>query len=439
MKKIKFLIIACGLLVETVFAQDFDKSKLDNYFEVLEKNNKFMGSIAVSRNGKLLYTKSVGYSDIEKKAKADNSTKYRIGSVSKTFTTVLILKAVEEGKLNLNQTIDKYFPKIKNADKITIQHLLSHRSGIHNFTDDKNYLTWNTKPKTESEMINIIAKCGSDFEPDSKAVYSNSNFVLLTYLIEKVLNESYSNLLKKYIIKPLELKDTYFGGKIDTNNSESKSYLFRRGWELQPETDISIPLGAGGIVSTPSDLIKFSNALFKGKLLKDESLKLMKTIKDKYGLGLFQIPFYDKIGFGHTGGIDGFTSILVYFPDSNISYALTSNGSNINNNDVHIAVLSAVYNKPYDIPSFISYNVNSEDLDKYLGIYSSKQIPLKITITQEGNVLIAQATGQSSFPLEATAKNKFKFDQAGVILEFNPSKNKMILKQGGGIFEFEKN
>jgi CubicO group peptidase (beta-lactamase class C family) len=112
-------------------------------------------------------------------------------------------------------------------------------------------------------------------------------------------------------------------------------------WNAEAETDISIPIGAGGIVSTPTDLTKFSDALFGGKLLKTESLEIMKTIKDQYGIGLFQIPFFDKKGYGHTGGIDGFTSVFIHFSDENISYALISNGTNFNNNDISIAVLSA--------------------------------------------------------------------------------------------------
>ena len=100
--------------------------------------------------------------------------------------------------------------------------------------------------------------------------------------------------------------------------------------------------------------------------------------------------------------------------------------------------MKAVYGKAYDIPEFSIYKVNSEDLDKYLGVYGSKEIPLKITVTKGDNVLIAQATGQSSFPLEATEKDKFKFDQAGVILEFNPIEKTMVLKQGKGQFTFTR-
>jgi CubicO group peptidase (beta-lactamase class C family) len=420
------------------FSQNLDKTKLDNYFNALEQNNKFMGSVAVSKNGEIIYIKSIGFADIENKVKATENSKYRIGSISKSFTTVLILKAVEQKKLNTNQTIDKWFPTIKNAKKITVNHLLSHRSGIHNFTDDKDYLTWNTQPKTEKEMIEIIAKGGSDFNPDSKAEYSNSNFVLLTYILEKTFTKSYSDLLQEFIVKPIGLKNTYVFGKINPSNNECKSYSFSGSWKTETETDFTVPLGAGAITSTPSDLTKFADALFSGKLLTNESLEIMKTIKDGYGIGLFQIPFYKSVGYGHTGGIDGFSSVYSYFSDDKISYALISNGTNINNNDISIAVLSAIYDKPYEIPVFTTFTLTSEDLDKYLGVYASKQIPLKITISKDGNTLIAQGTGQPAFPIEATEKDKFKFDQAGAKFEFNPTAKTMILFQGGGQINFTK-
>jgi CubicO group peptidase (beta-lactamase class C family) len=439
MKKAILTTVLLLNLIQIGLAQtNFDKTKLDNYFNTLEQNNKFMGSVTVSKNGEIIYTKSIGFSDVENNVKATENSKYRIGSISKTFTAVLILKAVEEKKLSLNQPIDKWFPTIKNAKKITIEHLLRHRSGLHNFTSDKDYLTWNTQPKTEKEMVEIIAKGGSDFNPDSKAEYSNSNYVLLTYILEKTFKKSYADLLQEMIVKPIGLSNTYVFGKINPNNNECKSYRFLGAWKIENETDYTVPLGAGAITSTPTDLTKFADALFNGKLLTNESLEIMKTIKDGYGMGLFQIPFYKSVGYGHTGGIDGFSSVFSYFPDDKISYAMISNGTNMNNNDISIAVLSAVYNKPYEIPVFTSFNLSSEDLDKYLGVYSSKEIALKITITKDGNTLIAQGTGQPAFPLEATDKDKFKFDQAGVVLEFNPTDKTMILKQGGGQFIFTK-
>ncbi|MDR1290914.1 MAG: beta-lactamase family protein, partial [Planctomycetaceae bacterium] len=281
-------------------------------------------------------------------------------------------------------------------------------------------------------------KAGSDFEPNTKAAYSNSNFVLLTYILEKIHRKPYSKILEEKIIKPLGLKNTFFGKKIDVKNNECNSYRYDKGWKIKSETDMSITLGAGSIVSTPTDLNLFSEALFNGKLVSMNSLQQMKTIKDGIGMGLFQMPFYDRIGFGHTGGIDGFSSMFVYFPDDGISFAYTSNGINFNGNNIAIAVLSAVYNKPFKIPEFTTFNVTDKELDKYLGIYSSKQLPLKITITKANGKLIGQGTGQPSFPLEATAKDKFEFARADVILEFNPADKTMILKQRGRVYNFER-
>ena len=438
MKKTLIISLTVILASFTGCSPNIDKTKLDAYFDTLANNRKFMGSVAVSRNGESIYAKSVGFADIEHGLKANENSKYRIGSISKTFTAALIFMAVDENKLNRDQTIDKFFPEIYNADKITIEHLLYHRSGIRSFTDDKSYTDWNTLPKTEREMIEIISDAGIDFEPDSKTSYSNSNFVLLTYILEKIHKKPYAEILEEKIIEPVGLKNTYFGKKINIKNNECNSYKYEDGWKPESETDMSIPLVAGGVVSAPGDLNLFGEALFNGKLISANSLRQMKTVKERFGQGLIQMPFYDKTGFGHTGGIDGFGSMFVYFPDDKISFAYTANGINYNGNDIAVAVLSAVYDKPFEIPEFKTYNVSDEDLDKYTGVYSSEQIPLKITVTKVDDKLIGQATEQPSFPLEATEKDKFEFNPAGIVLEFNPTDKTMILKQAGGIFNFTK-
>lgn len=437
-KKIALLIVI-GLLFQTGFSQAIDKVKLDSYFQELEKNNKFMGSVAISENGKIVYTKSVGFADIETNTKANENTKYRIGSISKSFTAVLILKAIEENKLTLETKLDKYFPTIKNAAKISISNLLNHRSGIHNFTSDEGYIKWETQKKSENEMVQIIEKGGSDFEPDSKAEYSNSNYVLLSYIIEKVYGKTYSDLLTDKIIKPIGLKNTFVGAKINSKKNESYSYTFSNKWDKTTETDMSIPIGAGAIVSTPSDLTQFADALFAYEIIAPRSVELMKTIKDNFGYGLFQMPFNDKKGYGHNGGIDGFRSVYAYFPNEKIAIAVTSNGGSYDPNNISKVLLSAIFNLPYDIPSFKTYEIATEDLDQYLGTYSTTDIPLKITITKKDNVLFAQATGQPAFAIEATDKDKFKFEQAGAVFEFNPTDKKMILKQGGKALILQKN
>lgn len=427
-----------SLLFGTGYSQKMNTAKLDSLFQILEAKDKFMGSIAVSQNGTLIYSKSIGKDDVETNKKATNLSKYRIGSISKMFTSILIFKAVEEKKIALNQTIEIYFPTIENATKITIGNLLNHRSGIHNFTNDPEYFKYNTEPKSEEQMIEIITKGKSDFEPNSKADYSNSNYVLLSYILQKTYKKPFADILKDKITKPLGLKNTYAGNKINVQNNESNSYRFSEKWIKETETDMSIPMGAGAIVSNPTDLTIFIDNLFANKIIKESSLKQMITLQDNYGMGIFQIPFYDKKGFGHTGGIDEFRSVLYYFPEDKIAVALTSNGKTYDNNDIIIAALSSYFNKPFVIPTFKNIELKTEDLDPYLGEYSDAGFPMKIKITKDNLKLFAQATGQSAFPLEATEKDKFEFLAAGIKLEFKPNEKQMILKQGGGAFKLTK-
>lgn len=434
-------ILLFGFLLFTFpfgFSQTFNKEKLNEYFQALKDHDKFMGSVAILKEGNIIYQKAIGFSDVETKKKNDIQTKFRIGSISKTFTAAMIFKAVEEGKLKLTQNIDSYFPTIKDAKIITVANLLNHRSGIHSFTDDENYLEYNTNPHSEVEMIAMISDGGSDFPPDSKGEYSNSNYVLLSYILQNTYGKPYGELLKEKITVPLELKDTYFGGAINLANNESNSYEFMGKWEKESETDSSIPMGAGGIVSTPTDLLMFMDGLFKGEIISKESLDIMKTITDDYGSGLFQFPFYDKTSYGHTGGIDGFTSVVGYFPKEDIGFAITSNGRNFNTNDISIVLLSSVFDKAFEIPSFKTVELISEDLDKFLGTYSTPKFPLKITFSKKGNTLIAQATGQPEIELVAAEDNLFKFDPAGATFQFFPDKNQMEFKQSGMVFMLDK-
>jgi CubicO group peptidase (beta-lactamase class C family) len=434
-----FLTAICAVMCTASFAQNFDKAKLDSYFNALDTNDKFMGSVAVIKNGKIIYTKAVGYADLENKIKSDVNTKYRIGSITKTFTAVLILKAVEENKIKTDEKLSRYYPEIKNADKITIEDMLYHRSGIHSFTDDADYFSWNTLPKTKEELVSIISKGESEFEPGSKFSYSNANYILLSFILQDIYKKPFAELLKEKIITPCGLSKTRYGGVINIKNNECYSYTYDSSrWVKESETDMSIPMGAGGIVSTPTDLTKFVEALVSRKIISENSMERMTTLKERFGMGIFPIPFDTLKGWGHTGAIDGFSSMYVYFPKESVTFALISNGNNYDNNSIAIIVLSAVFNKPYDIPELRTYKVTSEKLDQYLGVYASKDLPLKLTFTKEGETLSVQATGQSQLPLEARDKDEFAFDRAGIILEFNTEKNMVVLKQGGGVFTFFK-
>ena len=439
-KKIANFLLLLLVLQSTAQAQNLNKAKLDSFFVALNAHDQSMGSIAIAANGVLVYQNTIGYSQINNRLKTPSTikTEYRIGSISKMFTATMIFQLIDEGKLRFDTPLATYFPTLPNAGKITISEMLDHRSGLHNFTSDSLYSTYMTSPKSEAEMIAIFAKQRSDFEPDSKAEYSNTNFVLLGYIIEKLTGKTYAEALKIRITSKIGLGETYYGNKANPAKNEAYSYHYAEQWKQMPETDMSIPGGAGAIIATPADLVKFIDALFAGKLISRANLELMKTIRNNYGMAMFAIPFNDKKGYGHNGGIDGFTSELIYFPEEKLAIAYTSNGARYSTNDVLIGALSIYFNRPFIIPEFKTITLNTADLDKYVGKYSSTQVPLKIVINKNNTTLFAQAIGQSAFPLEASGDNKFVYTQAGIILLFEPAKNSFTLIQGGATYLFTK-
>lgn len=426
-------VLLCCLAAQVAVAQDIRTDRIDAYFDTLQQNDKFMGSVSVSRNGIPIYSRSVGFADIEAQQKASPQTRYKIGSISKSFTAVMIFRAIEQGHLSLATPLARFFPDIEHADSITIDNMLSHRSGIHNFTAG-GFESWATEPQSPQRMVDVIREGGSDFAPGSSFGYSNSNYVLLSYILENVYKMPFSKILKRDITGPLKMADTYFDTSAKRRDGACPSYKYLDKWRIESDTDPSVTMGAGGIVSTPRDLNIFFEGMFGGKLVSDSTLKQMTTIRDRYGRGLIMIPFYDKVGYGHTGGIDGFNSVSSYFPGDKTSYSLTSNGSNYVINNISVALLSAIYDKPFDIPSFRVINLTSDDLDKYLGVYSCSSLPIKISITKRGNVLVGQGTAQPSFDMVASSTDIFRFDTGGVVMEFNPEQSTMVLKQGGASF-----
>jgi CubicO group peptidase (beta-lactamase class C family) len=350
--KIKILsaFLLTFALFNVVSAQTPDRAKLDRFFDRLAEKNQAMGSLTVAKDGKVLYTRAIGYSQINgsERKPATTSTRYRVGSITKTFTAAMIFQFVEEGKLKLSDTLDKFLPQIPNAGKITIAHILTHHSGIHDFIREPDFRAWSLSARTKDETLAFIAKGKPDFEPGEKRSYSNAGYVLLGFVIEKLDGKPYQDALKKRITGKLGLKDTYAGtGKTDVSKKESFSYSYAGDWKQHEEMDLSVPGGAAAIISTPSDLVKFIQALFDGRLISQENVNQMKN-----GIGMSENKLGGKTVYGHSGGTDGFSSTVFYLPEEKLAVAYTANAKVYSHGKIFSGILDIYYNKPFEIPTF---------------------------------------------------------------------------------------
>ncbi len=430
-KLITLLLLVSGTLLNAQTQEQIQK--LDSLFDSINANDLAMGSISIFSNGKETYTRSIGYLDVANQTPANSSTVYRIGSITKTFTAVVMMQLIEEGKLEAETRLAEYFPQVPNSDKITVEHLLRHQSGLFNITDDEDFRQWMLSPQSREEMLKRILKNGTLFMPAEKTEYSNTNYLLLSYIAEEIEDKSYAEIVKQRIIDKLALKNTFYGGKIATDKNQARSYAHtENGWELTPETDMSVPMGAGALVSTPADLNLFYWNLFEGNLVSKSSFAKMKTVTDGKGIGLMKLPLEEYEVYGHGGGIDGFSSIAVHFPEEKITAAFISNGSYYQIQNLFIGAMKITLGQEYELPEFSpTIALQPEELEKYLGTYSSPDLPMKITISREENTLIAQATGQPPIHLDAVGEDVFKAEQLMLKLTFFPAENRMLLEQGG--------
>jgi CubicO group peptidase (beta-lactamase class C family) len=423
--------------------QTLDKAKLDQFFDRLAEKNKAMGSLVIAKDDKVLYARAIGYGQINgaEKKPLTASNRFRIGSITKMFTATMILQLVEEGKLELTDTLDQFFPQVPNAGKITIAQILAHRSGIPNVRRDReSQPNVSTTPITKDEMLALIVKGTPDFEPDTRHRYSNSGYFLLGLIIEKLTGKPYEEVLKERITSKIGLADTYTAtGNIDVNKNESLTYIhFGRDWKQVRETHPSILFGGGQIISTPNDLAKFIKALFDGKLVSKESLDQMKTMRDGDGFGMEPFTFAGKTFYGHAGGGDNYGAWLAYEPEEKLAVAYATNAKIYPVVNIVRGVVDIYYKRPFTIPALESIAVSPEILDKYVGVYSSPEAPAKASITRDGATLFFQPPGaQTAAPLEATAEDKFQIEGVAVI-EFDTTKNQMTIKRRGGERVFTK-
>jgi len=308
---------------------------LDNYISNVFKNlqiDEMPGaSVLVAHNGEIVYQKGFGYADIEKKIPVTPDTKFKIGSISKQFTAVAILKLQEEGKITTDDKLSKYIPDFPRGNEVTIYQLLTHTSGIHDYNSTPGIDV--TKPVTPQALLDIIKKLPYDSNPGERYLYNNSGYFILAYIVEQLSGKTLSEYLNETIFKPLGMTNSglyYTDIVLDT---EAQGYSMNGEKVTKADfQEMSWAFGVGSMYSTTKDLYKWNEAVFNGKVLSNATLKTVFTqavlnsgAKVDYGFGWFLITNRGLKFIQHSGGVSGFSSYLERQPENNLTVCVLLN------------------------------------------------------------------------------------------------------------------
>ena len=402
------------------------------------KENHFMGTVLVDRDGKAILDKGYGSANLEWNIPNAPDTRFRLGSITKQFTAASILLLEERGKLKVEDPISKYMPDAPAAWKnITFVHLLSHTSGIPSFTSFPDYEQLQSSPVTTEQLVARFRDKPLDFQPGEKWQYSNSGYALLGYLLEKISGQKYCDFLQQNIFAPLAMHDTGCDRNSVILPRRASGYTpGAHGLENASYIDMTVPFSAGELYSTTGDLLRWQQGLFGGKVLSPASLTKMTTpVKENYGFGLSieTIKGHERIS--HGGGINGFNTSEYWYPKEKLCIIVLANVNGNSPSEISNHLASIMYGEPVILPSKrkeVSVPVNA--LTRYVGVY---QIDPKfsLTIALQGDHLVTQGTGQPPVPIFASSPTRFFARVVDAEIEFFPDAagniDHLVLYQGG--------
>lgn len=408
------------------------QSKIEKMEKVVASyvsNQQFMGAVLVAQGDDIILNKGYGSANVEWNIPNTPATKFRLGSVTKQFTAASILLLEQQGKLKTTDLLKKHFPDIPAEwNKITIYNLLTHSSGIPNFTNFPEFETLQLSPTTPEKTIAIFRDKPLDFQPGEKMNYSNSGYILLGALIEKLSGKTYERFIQENIFIPLKMNSSGYDSNTDIIMHRAAGYTPNaQGKGNAGFAHMSLPYAAGGLYSTTEDLLKWENALFSGGFLSKASLKKMLTpYKGDYGFGIVISKDKDRTIIYHSGGIQGFNTRLAYYPETKTTVIVLAN-LNGNAPDAMGAALGAIVHGEKVVLNADrkEINVPTEILKKYIGTY--QLFPnVTITITLADNHLISQITGQVTVPLLAESESLFFVKVAEAQIEFVEDEKRQI-------------
>jgi CubicO group peptidase (beta-lactamase class C family) len=325
-----YLLAGVSLPIFAAAAASNDLERMQSDIELRVANQHFMGAVLVAKGDRLLIDQGYGFADLEWNAPNTPETRFRIASITKQFTAAAILLLQERGKLRVEAPLKTYLPNTPQAwDEITIFNLLTHTSGIPDFIRLADFRNFMTLPERPEQIIATIRDKPLDFAPGSEKAYSNSGYVLLGLVIEKVSGESYAQFVKENLLDPAGMRDSGYDTHAAVIDRRASGYTYGPGgFENAAYFDMNIPFAAGGLYSTTGDLLRWERALFGGKILSQASLEQMTTpFKENYGFGLVIRMIDGEKIVDHSGSFDGFNTEMIHGARDNLVVIVLSNVS----------------------------------------------------------------------------------------------------------------
>lgn len=454
MKKAISLFIICYLILTYTYGQTDQDNQLGKSIDslVMEqvKPNEPGVAILIAKKGKIVYEKAFGSANLELNVLLQPDMIFQIGSITKQFTAIAILQLLEQGRISLQDSVQKYIKDFPfKGYTITIENLLTHTSGIKDFMSidhpGQNVLRWDFTPQ---QLIDHFKNAPLEFIPCSKYNYTNSGYVLLGRIIETVSGKSYNDYLLENVIQKAGLKNTFFANADTVIPKRVSSYTRDRGfYDNSDYLSTSLGFGCGDLLSNVGDLFKWNTALVNGNLIKKETLekaftpyKLSNGTYTTYGYGWFIDNVTGVKRIHHEGQFNGFVAEEKYFPIEDIFVATIAN---VKSPEDKTDFSSNRY-KLYKNISLLaigkqlqkSVTVNSSVLDKYVGVYQLTTAKKRlITITKQGDHLMGELAGQGTVKLLFETDTKFSFEGlTNATCEFvneNGKATKIIISQGG--------
>lgn len=407
------------------------ESKIDDLLKSKISDDGPGLSVIITKKGETFYHKAFGKANIELGIDMKPGNVFRIGSITKQFTACAILKLAEENKLSLADNIHKYLPKYPTQRKdITIEHLLTHTSGIKSYTGLPEWTKEIRKKDFEPlDLINEFKRKKLDFKPGEKFKYNNSGYFILGYIIEKASGISYEAYIEDNFFKLLGMENSYYGSASDIISNRASGYQ-ENNEQLQNASYLSMtqPYSAGSLLSTVEDLSIWNRAVFDLKVINEESMKKAHTPfllnngePTRYGYGWFIGERFEKPTIEHGGGINGFTTSGIYFPDEEIFIAAFSNCTCLNPTGLAGKIAALVFDIKIERQEI---KLTEKELNKFVGEY--ELVPgFNITVTVEDGKLMIQATGQVKSQVFPESETKFFSKIVEAQIEFVVEKGKV--------------